>query len=96
MTNTRMKDFFDLWMLLRDASLDDAELQRAVEATFARRHTALPGAYPIGLSDIFAYDATKQVQWRAFLKKNGLEPLDLGEVVKTIRERALQFGFAGR
>ena len=27
MTNTRMKDFFDLWVLLRDATLDDAELQ---------------------------------------------------------------------
>ena len=36
MTNTRMKDFFDLALLLRDATLDDAELQRAVEATFAR------------------------------------------------------------
>jgi hypothetical protein len=95
MTNTRMKDFFDLWMLLRDATLDDAELQRAVEATFARRQTALPSAHPIGLSDVFADDATKQLQWRAFLKKNRLEPMDLGEAVKTIRERALQFGFAG-
>ena len=40
MTNTRMKDFFDLWVLLRDTTLDDAELQRAIEATFARRQTA--------------------------------------------------------
>ena len=96
MTNTRMKDFFDLWVLLRDATLDDAELQRAVEATFARRQTAMPDAQPIGLSDVFAADATKQLQWRAFLKKSQLEPMDLGEVVRTIRERALQFGFAGK
>jgi hypothetical protein len=95
MTNTRMKDFFDLWVLLHDTTLDDAELRRAVEATFARRQTAMPGAQPIGLSDVFADDATKQLQWRAFLKKNKLEPVDLGEVVRTIRERALQFGFAG-
>lgn len=33
------------------------------------------------------------MQWRAFLKKNKLEPMDLGEVVKTIRERVLQLGF---
>lgn len=95
MTNTRMKDFFDLWVLLHDTTLDDAELLRAVEATFARRQTAVPSNQPIGLSDVFADDATKQLQWRAFLKKNKLEPVDLGDVVRTIRERALQFGFAG-
>ncbi len=37
MTNTRMKDFFDLWVLLHDTTLADAELQRAIEATFTRR-----------------------------------------------------------
>jgi hypothetical protein len=95
MTNTRMKDFFDLWVPLHDTTLDDAELQRAVEATFTRRQTAMPGAQPIGLSDVFADDATKQLQWRAFLKKNKLEPMDLGQVVRAIRERALQFGFTG-
>jgi hypothetical protein len=95
MTNSRMKDFFDLWVLLHDTTMDDAELQRAIEATFARRQTAMPGAQPIGLSDAFFEDATKQVQWRAFLKKNKLAPMDLGEVVRTIRERARQFGFTG-
>jgi hypothetical protein len=95
MTNTRMKDFFDLWVLLHDITLDDAELKRAVEATFARRQTAMPGAQPIGLSDVFADNATKQLQWRAFLKKNKLAPVDLADVVRTIRERALQSGFTG-
>ena len=95
MTNSRMKDFFDLWVLLHDTTMDDAELQRAIEATFARRGTALPSMQPIGLSDAFTEDATKQVQWRAFLKKNRLEAMDLGEVVKYVRERARQFGFAG-
>ena len=94
MTNSRMKDFFDLWVLLHDATLDDAELRRAIEATFARRQTAMPSALPIGLSDAFAADATKQVQWNAFLKKNKLEPLDLAEVIRYVRERARQCGFA--
>lgn len=94
MTNTRMKDFFDLWVLLHDATMDDAELQCAIEATFARRQTAIPNAPPIGLSDAFAEDTTKQVQWRAFLKKNGLEAMDLSAVVRYVRERAGQFGFA--
>jgi hypothetical protein len=94
MTNTRMKDFFDLWVLLHDTAMDDAEIQRAIEATFARRQTARPGAPPIGMSDAFAGDAMKQMQWRAFLKKNKLQAMDLGEVVRYVRGRALHFGFA--
>ena len=42
MANSRMKDYFDLWMLLRDRDLDDVELVRAIQATFTRRRTALP------------------------------------------------------
>jgi hypothetical protein len=95
MTNSRMKDFFDLWVLLHDTTLDDAELRRAIEATFARRQTTIPNALPIGLSDAFAADATKQVQWKAFLRKNELDALDLTDVVRYVRERALQYGFAG-
>jgi hypothetical protein len=95
MTNTRMKDFFDLWVLLHDATLDDVQLRRAIEATFARRQTAMPGTLPIGLSDEFSADATKQVQWRAFLRKNKLDMLDLTEVIRYVRERAQHFGFAG-
>ena len=94
MTNTRMKDFFDLWVLLHDTALDEAELQRAIEATFARRQTAMPGTPPIGLSDAFAEDPLKQVQWLAFLKKNRLETMDLREVVRHVREQVGRFGFA--
>ena len=93
MTNTRMKDFFNLALLLRDDTLDDAELKRAIEATFARRQTVMTSAMPIGLSDAFAGDTTKQTQWRAFLYKNKLEPSDLDDVVKAIRARTAQFGF---
>jgi hypothetical protein len=95
MANTRLKDFFDLWVLLQDITLNDAELLRAIEATFARRQTALPRAWPIGLSYSFAKDAAKQLQWRAFLKKNKLDSMDLTDVVTAIRERAQQFGFTG-
>jgi hypothetical protein len=81
MANTRMKDYFDLWVLLTEETLDTAELHRAVQATFARRRLDIPEATPVGLSDAFAQDATKQKQWTAFLKKNRLQPLDLVQVV---------------
>ena len=85
MANTRMKDYFDLWVLLTEGGLDAAELQRAVEATFARRKLALPLAVLMGLSDAFAQDAAKQRQWSAFLKKNQLQALNLGETVALLR-----------
>jgi hypothetical protein len=89
MTNSRMKDFFDLWILLRDPTIDDDELVRAIAATFSRRDTVLPADVPAGLSDAFAADAAKQTQWRAFLKKNDLEIHELGEVITFIRTRFL-------
>ena len=94
MTNTRMKDFFDLWVLLHDTTLDDAQLRRAIEATFARRQTAMPARLPIGLGEAFAADAVKQVQWTAFLRKNKLDAIDLSEVARYVRGRAMQCGFA--
>ncbi|MBN8449898.1 MAG: nucleotidyl transferase AbiEii/AbiGii toxin family protein [Candidatus Accumulibacter sp.] len=85
MANSRMKDYFDLWVLLREGDLDDAELVRAIQATFIRRLTALPEGVPGGLSDGFATDAGKQAQWRAFVTKNRLDAIALGELVQHLR-----------
>ena len=75
MANTRMKDYFDLWVLLSENTLAAAELRRAIEATFNRRQMAMPTALPAGLSDAFAANALKQTQWNAFLKKNRLNAM---------------------
>ncbi|WGT63668.1 nucleotidyl transferase AbiEii/AbiGii toxin family protein [Variovorax paradoxus] len=85
MANTRLKDYFDLWVLLADHALETAELRRAVKATFERRKLAFPATIPSGLSDAFVQDAAKQSQWTAFLKKNRLDALDLAEVVARLR-----------
>jgi predicted nucleotidyltransferase component of viral defense system len=85
--NSRMKDYFDVRALLREEKTDAEQLVRAIAATFARRRTALPEGIPVGLSDGFAADATKQDQWRAFLNKNRLNGPELAEVVAYIRAR---------
>ena len=85
MANSRMKDYFDLWMLLRNGDLDDAELVRAIQATFTRRRSVLPEGVPAGLSDAFAADAGKLTQWRAFVAKNKLNAVALGELVQALR-----------
>lgn len=92
MANTRMKDYFYLWVLLAEDALEAAELRRAVEATFDRRKLAMPSALPSGLSDAFVQDAEKQRQWAAFLKKNRLEALDLAQVVALLRGEFQKLG----
>jgi len=86
MANTRMKDYFDLWVLLTEGALESSELHRAVQATFARRQLPVPATVPSGLSDTFALNAVKRAQWAAFLKKNRLDAVDLVEVVNLLRD----------
>lgn len=85
MVNTRLKDYFDLWILARHVPLDAAVLQKAIAATFARRATPLPETLPLGLSDAFAQDQTKVVQWKAFLNKNKLQAPALAALVDELR-----------
>jgi hypothetical protein len=84
MANTRLKDYFDLWVLLREESLDLHMLREAIEATFSRRNTALPATLPVGLSENFVTDVAKQTQWKVFLRKNRLDAVSLDDVVHSL------------
>lgn len=92
MTNTRMKDYFDLEILLSEGTLDAEQLKRAIEATFTRRKTPLPVSLPAGLSDAFATDTIKQTQWMAFLKKNRLDAMTFENIVAQLRNAFQQIG----
>ncbi|WP_029890669.1 nucleotidyl transferase AbiEii/AbiGii toxin family protein [Polycyclovorans algicola] len=95
LANSRMKDYFDLWILLREGTLDLGEMKRAIDATFARRRMTMPVVLPVGLSNSFALDASKQMQWRAFLRKNRLEALELVEIVQMLRNAFTRAGIIG-
>src|SRR5690606_5818809 len=79
--NSRMKDYFDLWILAQHTEFDGDILRQAIQATFDRRKTALTGQAPFGLTDGFAQDLQKQTQWQAFLRKNKLEAPALGDLI---------------
>lgn len=85
MTNSRLKDYLDLWVLLDREALNAHTLARAIAATFVRRGMSIPAALPIGLTDEFAIDPSRQAMWLAFLKKNQLAVTPLIEVVATLR-----------
>lgn len=77
MTNSRLKDYLDLSVLLDRETLDTDLLAQAIKATFERRGMAVPAGLPVGLTDEFAHDPSRQALWQAFIKKNelALEPL---------------------
>jgi hypothetical protein len=54
LANTRMKDFYDIWMLSRNYDFDGERLSRAIAATFERRGTAIPEEVPDALTSTFS------------------------------------------
>jgi hypothetical protein len=84
--NSRMKDYYDLYILIHDENIHVESVCRAVLRTFKRRKTDLPQLCPIGLSETFFNDKTKIAQWRGFLKSNKLEANELCVVVPAIKE----------
>jgi predicted nucleotidyltransferase component of viral defense system len=87
-TNSRMKDFYDLWVLARRFAFEGTALGPAIQATFQRRRTDLPSQLPVALSPAFLEDEGKQTQWRAFLRKSKLDvaEADLERIAAVLRD----------
>ena len=69
MKNSRLKDFFDIWLLTECFDFDFITLKQALERTFERRKTPFPATLPTALTDEFIKDKMKLSQWNAFLRK---------------------------
>jgi hypothetical protein len=84
-TNSRMKDFYDLWMIAQTFQFERQILNTALRRTFERRNTPWPPVDPTGLTDAFALEKDKM--WRAFLKRErlGAAPEDMSCVVTDLR-----------
>lgn len=80
--NSRMKDFYDVWLLARLFAFDGAVLAKAIAATFANRETAIDVA-PIAFTPAFTAQASTRAQWTAFRSRlpNNACPETLDEVV---------------
>lgn len=81
LANSRMKDFYDVWILSRSYDFDEDRLSRAIAATFERRDTAIPLDEPMALTQTFATDVVKQRQWAAFVRDLAIEIPALDTVV---------------
>lgn len=83
MLNSRMKDFYDIWLLSRQFDFDGPRLTEAIRLTFQRRGTELPAEI-----DAFTerFIAAKQTQWSAFRKRLGQDhvPVSFREIAASV------------
>jgi len=83
MLNSRMKDFYDIWLLSRQFDFDGPRLTEAIRLTFERRGTKMPAEI-----DAFteSFIEAKQTQWAAFRKRLGQEhvPILFKEIAASV------------
>ncbi len=72
-TNSRLKDYYDLYVIANLHNLKSELLIGAVRNTFDRRETKISTKPPMGISSEFFNDGDKIKTWAAFLRKNDLK-----------------------
>lgn len=81
--NSRMKDFYDIWLLARGFDFEGGTLAEAIRLTMRKRGNRPP-------TEIVAFSAdfarAKQAQWTAFRRRLGREqiPLDFAEIASAV------------
>ena len=85
--NSRMKDFFDIWLLARQFDFAGADLAQAISSTFDNRSTELDPD-PAALSLAFATAEKARWQWDSFIKRSKLDsaPAALEEIRLPLRQ----------
>lgn len=86
--NSRMKDFYDIWLLSREFEFEGTTLGAAIRATFKRRKTDLAAAAPVALTGEFAEHPLKVRQWQAFVERGRIKQVEvnLAVVASAVRD----------
>jgi predicted nucleotidyltransferase component of viral defense system len=71
--NSRMKDFYDLWLMTRQFNSLGLNLIQALSRTFSKRKTELPEEAPLFAEEIYSEKSDRQTLWNAFLIKGQLK-----------------------
>ena len=86
LANSRMKDFYDIFVIAHTMDLSGELLSQAVKATFERRKTPITTKPLYLFSNDFTQDKSKHTQWGAFKNNNSLNiKTDFAETVYEIQ-----------
>ena len=77
--NTRMKDFYDIWLLIQQFDFDCKELQRIIHQVLKNRGTSVE-IPPIAFLENFYDNPIKKDKWNAFLRDISHEPISLEKI----------------
>lgn len=88
--NSRMKDFYDLYISLYDKTIDDILLEKAIHATLKNRGTVYEEDHPL-FSDDFSTNLRFQMLWKGFMKKIGKTDPDFEMIIHLIKEKLFPF-----
>ena len=91
--NSRMKDFFDCYQILKHQSdlIDEATLSEAIHATFENRETVIADNLQL-FTDDFSNNGLRNSMWKNFLKKiNWKDNIEFVEVMEVIKNRLEKF-----
>jgi len=84
LTNSRLKDYFDIWVLSRRFTFDRRTLATALRATFERRRTALPASRPVAVTDAYAEQAMLARAWTRLIRRTEAADRSLAQVVRDL------------
>jgi Nucleotidyl transferase AbiEii toxin, Type IV TA system len=79
LVNTRMKDFYDLWTLLKSHEIQSDKLGIAIQEVFANRKTPLKR--PIAFTPEFYDSKETQQRWINFLSAMGKQQIRFEDVI---------------
>lgn len=83
--NSRYKDFYDIYVILKHSKFSEEALKTALEQTFKNRKTSFDDI--VVFEQSFAESPERQKGWNAFIKKKrAMEPISLSSAVDTIKE----------
>ena len=82
--NTRMKDFYDIWLLIQQFDFDRQELNGIIQQVLQNRGTALETT-PIAFLESFYDNPIKKDKWSAFLRDISHEFIPLEKVVGDLK-----------
>ena len=86
--NSRMKDFYDIWLLMHQFNYNGLQLTEAIKKTFEHRKTSYPQGKLLFADEIYDEKSDRQVLWKAFLEKQNIKyaPIMLSEVAREIEK----------
>jgi len=85
--NSRMKDFYDVYILLNNNQINDEKLKDAIFQTFKNRKTDFTKDHEL-FTENFYQNQNRQLLWNSFLRKMKIsDDLNFPFVIETINNR---------